>query len=342
MGRTVGSRSVMRARQRRRLVRTLLTAALAVALAVVGLVVFHAQSTGSSDRVASSAGGRPPRSTVVPNTTTIRRSPPYPVQSTSLQLFDPTRSTPERGSLPATAGRVVTTEILRPVGPSGPLPLVVFAHGWNSDPGVYSTLLNAWAAAGYLVAAPIFPDSADTLPGTPVSDYPDQALDLSFVITSLLDGRAGPIDPARIAVAGHSDGGTDVALIALDPAYADHRIRAYLSLSGEIPSGVDGPWGVPTPGTLLVAVGTDDEYDLLPLSTQVFQTADMVKVLLTVAGGDHLDTFEGASSQSQAVRAETVRFLRLALGPGTVTQAGLGVVLTPPPDPSITVTTGSG
>lgn len=349
MGRTqrieriIGSTVVMRRRQRRRLARTLGVTVLVGVLVLVGLVVSDAWSTGGHPaRAESPVRQRSSEAKVVPSTTTTQLSSPYPVQTSTVSLFDPTRNTPARGSVPASSGRVLTTDVWRPVGPTGPLPLVVFAHGWDSDPDVYATLLSTWAAAGFLVAAPVFPDSADTLPGTPVSDYPDQALDMSFVITAFLGGVAGPVDPNRIAVAGHSDGGTDVALLALNPTFADHRIKAYLSLSSEIPDGVAGPWGAPTPGALLVAVGTDDEYGLLPQSTQVYQTADMVKAMLTVSGGDHLQTFIANTPQSEAVREETVRFLQLALDPGTVTPTTLGAVLTPPPDPSIAVAVGSG
>jgi len=267
-------------------------------------------------------------------------SPPYPVVDETVTLTDPSRVTPARGDVPATTGRLLVTVIRRPVGPVGPLPLVVFAHGWDSDPGRYEPLLDAWAEAGFLVAAPTFPDSADTLPGTPVSDYPEQARDISFVISSLLGGRVGPVDPARIAVAGHSDGGTDVALLALDPAFADPRVRAYLCLSGEIPPDVPGPWAAPTAGALLVAVGTDDEYGLLPKSTTVFQSAEVgAKVMLTVSGGDHLGTFVGTSSAAIAVRSDTVRFLDAAFGED-VTSAGLASALRPTGDPAVTVTAG--
>ena len=117
--------------------------------------------------------------------------PPYTVRPEAITLNDPSRVTPARGSVPAAPGRLLVTDLYVPTGAAGPLPLVVFAHGWNSDPAVYAPLLQQWAEAGFLVAAPVFPDSTDLYAGTPVSDYADQALDISFVITSLLRGSAG-------------------------------------------------------------------------------------------------------------------------------------------------------
>jgi pimeloyl-ACP methyl ester carboxylesterase len=218
---------------------------------------------------------------------------------------------------------------------------VVFAHGWNSNPAVYELLLDEWAAAGYLVAAPTFPSSANTLPGSPVNDYGEQARDLSFVITSLVRGGAGPVDQTRIAVAGHSDGGTDVAYLALNPGYADRRVRAYLSLSSEIPDGAPGPWGAPTPGALLVAVGTNDQYGLAPRSRHVFDTATVTsKVLLTVTGGDHIGIYTGSSPQAVALRHETVRFLDAALQAVGATSAHLASALVPTGNASILVMPG--
>ena len=169
--------------------------------------------------------------------------PPYAVRTETITLFDPTRPTPACGSVPASPGRHLVTDLFVPSGASGPLPLVVFAHGWNSDPSFYEPLLQQWAQAGFLVAAPVFPDSTDLYAGSPVSDYADQALDMSFVITSLLQSQVVSVDRSRIVVAGHSDGGTDVALLALDPAYADPRVRAIVCMSGELPSGV-APYAV--------------------------------------------------------------------------------------------------
>jgi pimeloyl-ACP methyl ester carboxylesterase len=198
------------------------------------------------------------------------------------------------------------------------VPLVVFAHGFDSEPEVYEPLLDAWAAAGYMVAAPECPGSASDLPGTPVPDYAAQARDLSFVITSLLGGRAGPVDHNEIAVAGHSDGGTAVTIMALNAAYADSRVKAYINMAGQIPPDVAGPWAPgPTPGALLVAVGTDDQYGNLALSTAMFDAAKMPKALLTVPGGDHLGTFVASSPTAQAVRAATTRFLGVVFASNT-------------------------
>jgi predicted dienelactone hydrolase len=265
-------------------------------------------------------------------------APPYPVHDQSLRLFDPTRETPARGEVPAVAGRLLVTDLFVPSGAPGPLPLVVFAHGWDSDPGVYQTLLDEWAAAGFLVAAPVFPDSKDLSAGTPVSDYADQARDLSFVIASLLHDTSLRVDPTRIALAGHSDGGTDVALMALDPAYADARVRAYVCLSGQLPSGV-APYSVaPSRAALMVAVGTSDEYGLYPLAGQVFQAARVSsKVEVVESGGDHLGSFIDASPAAVAMRDETTRFLELSLEPRSPSSAEVVASLSQLPEPDLTV-----
>jgi predicted dienelactone hydrolase len=257
--------------------------------------------------------------------------PPYALRIESVPLFDPSRMTPARGTVPATQGRELVTDLYVPVGASGPRPLVVFAHGWNSNPGVYAALLEGWAAAGFVVAAPVFPDSTDLYPGSPVSDYSDQALDISFVITSLLRDPAVPIDPTRIAVTGHSDGGTDVAVMALDPAYADPRVRAYVCMSGEMPSGVAPYTVAPTKAAALFAVGTEDGYGLYPLTTQVYQAAQAAaKAMLIEPGGSHLGSFIDATPAAAAMREAETQFLELALEPSTPTTSAVNSALGPP------------
>ena len=253
--------------------------------------------------------------TSVPTTSPAPAGPPYAVGDATLTLVDPSRPTPSRGSVPPSPGRTLRTIIRRPAGVSGPLPLVVFAQGYDVEPETYEPLLDAWASAGFMVAAPECPGSAADLPGRPVQDYAAQARDLSFVITSLLDGRAGPVNARQIVVAGHSDCGTAVTILALNTAYADTRIKAYVNLAGQIPPDVPGPWGTtPVPGALLVAVGDNDEYGNLTLSSQAYDAAHMPKALLTVPEGDHQGTFLAGSPTAQEVRAATVRFLAVVFG----------------------------
>jgi len=289
----------------------------------------------SHHRPASSTAAHPAPSQRPPGL-----GPPFAVHEESIKLFDPTRSTPARGSVPATQGRLLTTDLFVPDGAPGPLALVVFAHGWNSDPAVYQPLLEQWAQAGFLVAAPIFPDSTDLYAGSPVSNYAEQALDISFVISSLLRDKADglAVDPARIAVAGHSDGGTDVALLALDPAYADSRVRAYVCLSGEMPSGVAPFTVAPSGASLFVGVGSADEYGLYPLATDVFDAAEnSSKVMVVEQGGDHLGSFVDGTPAAAGMRQETTRFLELALEPRAPTSSALVAALEPPSSPSLTV-----
>jgi pimeloyl-ACP methyl ester carboxylesterase len=324
----------------------------AVALVVTAVVALVTRGNASSPRpgnpsvnAAASTSRRAPVSRDNPTTVPAQppspgpgTEPPYPVQDESLRLFDPSRPTPARGDVPATAGRLLVTDLYVPSGAPGPLPLVVFAHGWNSDPGVYQTLIDQWAGAGFLVAAPVFPDSTDFYPGTPVSDYGQQALDLSFVISSLLGDTSLPIDPTRIAVAGHSDGGTDVALMALDPAYADAHVRAYVCMSGELPSGVAAYTVGPSPAALLVAVGTDDEYGLYPLAGQVFQAAQTSsRVEIVESGGDHLGSFVDATPAAAAMRDATTRFLELSLEPRSPSSAAVVASLSQPPETGLIV-----
>ena len=320
--------------------------AVAILATLVVVLVTGGNASGPTPRTAgaSASGLRPVRSdtpttrAAQPPSPNPGTAPPYPIQDKSLRLFDPSRQTPARGDVPATAGRLLVTDLYVPSGAPGPLPLVVFAHGWNSDPGTYQTLLDQWAAAGFLVAAPVFPDSTDLYPGTPVSDYGQQALDLSFVITSLLHDKSLRIDPTRIAVAGHSDGGTDVALMALDPAYADARVRAYVCLSGQLPSGVPAYTVAPSRTSMLVAVGTDDEYGLYPLTGQVFQAAQTSsKAEVVETGGDHLGSFLDATPAAAAMRDETTRFLELSLEPRSPSSAQVLTALAPPPESGLTV-----
>ncbi len=74
----------------------------------------------------------------------------------------------------------------------GGFPQIVFGHGFAVTPATYYLLLRAWARAGYVVAAPVFPKENAQAPGGPdESDLVNQPRDMSFVITCMLVAAVG-------------------------------------------------------------------------------------------------------------------------------------------------------
>jgi hypothetical protein len=111
--------------------------------------------------------------------------------------------------------------------------------------------------------------------------------------------------------AGHSDGGSAVVTVALNPSYADNTFTAYVVLSGAIPDQVaDGTWGPgPTDATLLITVGDRDEYDNLSAAQSIYDSTALPAVLVVVPGGDHQNMYLDDSPTATSVRTMTTQFL---------------------------------
>jgi len=96
--------------------------------------------------------------------------------------------------------RTLVTQIWYPRtrGPAGPFPLLLFAPGFLQCAGAYSDLLQAWASAGYVLAAVNFPHTNCHL-GTEANeaDLVNQPRDMSYVLTRLLALSARPGDCSR-------------------------------------------------------------------------------------------------------------------------------------------------
>jgi fermentation-respiration switch protein FrsA (DUF1100 family) len=199
----------------------------------------------------------------------------------------------------------------------GPFPLVIFGHGYAVTPGPYSQLLQVWARAGYVVAAPIFPLENANAPGGPnESDLVNQPRDMSFVITRLLAldrVRTGffshLIAPGEIAVSGQSDGGETALGVAYDRYYLDRRVGAAVILSGaEIP-GVGG-FDFPAPSPPLLATqGTSDAINPPGFTYAFFNIAPAPKFLLTLPGAPHLPPYTDQQPQLTIVERVTIAFL---------------------------------
>jgi fermentation-respiration switch protein FrsA (DUF1100 family) len=210
--------------------------------------------------------------------------------------------------------RPVTTVVRYPAS-GGPYPLIVFGHGFTLMPGTYSALLRAWALAGYVVAAPVFPLGSANAPGGPTeTDLPNQPADISLAITRLLElaGRKGGplhgrIDPHRIAVAGHSDGAVTALAAAYDRRYRDPRIGAAVILSGAIPTGMAG---FPAHGPPLLAVqGTADPINDASYTEAFYRLAPRPKFLLLLLGASHLPPYTTEQPQLSVVERVTIAFL---------------------------------
>jgi len=246
-------------------------------------------------------------------------------------LVDHSRSTPDNGNTPGHAGRTLVTTVLYPaVGSSagrtvpgappdrsdGPYPLIVFAHGFGSDVTSYLPLLEKWAAAGFVVAAPLFPLTNSGTPGGPdLSDYVHQPGDMSFVVTQMLlqasssSGRlANLIDPSEVGAAGHSLGGVTTLGLVANSCCRDRRIKAAVVMSGDaitFPNGKVDDVGAPP---LLLVHGNADPTVPFVSSVDVFNGAHAPKGLLTIEGGNHGSPVDPSGRAFGSVVRATIDF----------------------------------
>jgi dienelactone hydrolase len=248
--------------------------------------------------------------------TSIGTAPDAPAVATEELIADDTsRPPPERDGTTDSASRSMRVVLRRPAGKSAARPLIVFAHGYDTEPETYGPLLDTWAAAGYMVAAPELPGSARDLPGRPIRDIADQARDLSLVLTAVLNHDPDVVDRNRIVAAGHSDGASAVATLALNSAFHDPRFNTFLVLSGAIPTQVEqGEWGTgPTDGRLIVVVGDHDDYGNAPASQTLFESSTIPGVTIRVLGGDHSRMYLDDTDLADSVRSMIVHLLDTAL-----------------------------
>ncbi|HVB44614.1 MAG TPA: hypothetical protein VNF47_18200 [Streptosporangiaceae bacterium] len=329
LGSSTESRRRTAARRRRRGYALLAVAAvLSAGVITVGtLVALHVipSPAGRHARTLADRSPAPRRPAWHPHPPPVGMIGRYPVASTPLRIVD--RSRPKLGA------RWLPTLVRYPVVPAGqvrsgkftkgPFPLVVFAPGYLQCGASYAALLHAWASAGYVVAAVEFPRTHCHVAAPDEADLVNQPADVSFVITRLLAVSARPagllsglVDPGKIAVAGHSDGGDTAAAVAGNTCCRDPRVVAALVLSGAEWPPLRGryfPSGTPPPPVLFVQ-GTNDTWNPPPGSVQLYQ-ADTggIRYYLNLVGADHFAPYEGHSAPEPLVAKVTVDFLNAYL-----------------------------
>lgn len=213
--------------------------------------------------------------------------------------------------------RPVTTYLWYPPAAdgNGPWPVVVFGHGFATTPFRYERLLRAWAAAGYLVAAPVFPLGNENAPGGPnENDIVNQPRDLSFVISRLLAASAstksplhGLVNPSLIAVAGQSDGAETAFATAYERPWHDRRVRAAVILSGaELGRHVRL---MSRTAPLLAIQGTADRINPPVYTLDLFHGVGRPKFLLLLRHAGHLPPYTVPGSRLAAVERVSIAFL---------------------------------
>ena len=271
---------------------------------VVAIAVLAASCGGSDgdDRARTPSSDRP-RAT--PTAATAGTYEVGQLTETFVDESRPTDSGSGEGNAPT---RTLVTEILYPQG-DGPFPLVVLAHGQTGHPSKFSQLMTAWASAGFVVAAPVFPLTSNATSFETVGDYVNQPADVSFVIDRMLASSddkngalAGRVDGEHIGVAGLSLGGSTVYGVAFDDCCRDKRVDAALVMAGYLlPFGSANEFpSVP----LLIIHGNGD-----PRGRDPYGMAVPPKYLITIERPTHSPPFEDTPDPAdQLVVTATVDF----------------------------------
>lgn len=210
-------------------------------------------------------------------------------------------------------------------GPArGPFPLIMFAPGFLQCGTTYSDLLDAWAGAGYVVAAVNFPGT-DCRAGAAAyePDLVNQPADMSYALGRLLKLDAQPagllsglLNSRQIGAAGHSDGGDTVAALAANTCCADHRLAAVAVLSGAEWPQMPGryfPGGAPP---MLFVQGSADTVNPPWTSVQLY-TADQARAryYLDLFQATHMIPYSGTNRVERIVARVTLDFFnRYVLG----------------------------
>ncbi len=264
-------------------------------------------------------------------TTTGRVSSPaqYGVGQVTLNLVDTSRRTPANGSEPALPYRKLTTWVLYPstIGPTEnpvtnappsnvdkPFPLIVFAHGLDSEGFIYDPLLEQWVERGYVVVAPTFPLSNIAAPGGDTAkDLANQPGDMSYVLTQVLSmSRAsgnllsGMIDPRRIAGVGHSLGAMTVLAWTENTCCLDPRVDAAVIIDGTETKFGSGKFfkGRTTP--ILVLHGTADKTIPYSAGKKIYEDAKPPKYLVSLIGAPHVSFQQLELSRQKPPKWESV------------------------------------
>jgi dienelactone hydrolase len=217
---------------------------------------------------------------------------------------------------PRVPARTIDLQVTFPVEGDGPFPLIVFGHGLGGSPAYLEALTEAWAAQGFVVAAPFFPFSRGDAPGGPdASDVQNQTGDVSFVIDAVIleaenaySPLVGLVDGERIGVAGHSNGAITTIGVTMHTCCRDDRIDAAIEMAGTANPFDGGEYDWTSGLPFLVVHGTEDALVSYANAPDIYNRLVGPKGLLTIEGGDHGSWFDEDGEGHAGVVAATTDF----------------------------------
>jgi len=193
-------------------------------------------------------------------------------------------------SIPATTGHTVPATIYTSPGATA---LVVISPGFQMARTQYASYAHHLATWGFVVVLTDYADQGF------FADHQLMANDVTAVITYALANQPG-IDPAKIALAGHSLGG-DISVLA---ASGDPRVKAVV---GWDPVDASSPSVVPehmsgfTAALAVLGETTDSSGGFMPCAPtadnyeQFYMTAPAPAYAMTIDGADHMDWVDDGS-----------------------------------------------
>jgi len=187
-----------------------------------------------------------------------------------------------------------------------PYPLIVFSQGYDLAVSAYSGLLQHWAAAGFVVAAPTYPYTAPPGP-LDEADIINHPAELRLVVSALINaGREhssvlwGLVNAAEVGLAGHSDGGDVSLAVADNTCCRDPSVRALVVLSGAELSSFGGTYFSGPQVPLLVVQGSADTVNVPACSAQIYDEASGPKYYLDLLGAHHEAPYVQAPRDARA------------------------------------------
>ncbi len=349
--------------------RSLMRSAWALAISLMLLLAACGGSAQQpTQRQAAGSATTAPRATI---TQTVTQKPvprpPFRVGSVRLSLSEPasaaiaTTRTPTGSSVRVLPTLVRYPAVGRPDGrldpgapparAAGPFPLLVFSQGYDMPAAAYSWLMNAWASAGYVVAAPTYPRTDPTSPGGPdEADIVNHPADLRSVIASLRKSHiaganvlSGLVDPSKVAVIGQSDGGDVSLAVAAGSCCRDRAVKAAVILSGAELEAFGGAYYSAGSVPLLVVQGSADTINPPGCSIELYDQAPSPKYYLELIGAEHLPPYTVPGKDRSLVATAVLDFLgRYLQGRASAIQKLARAGNAPPVASLITGATGPG